>query len=97
MGGGIIDDKKSSLPKNSLDVGPPSQILRALGIEKNNIEGAEIWIAEKFVGNAPATIKLPAGEYEVIVQKSGYKPWKRTIVATAGSLMNLTITLEKAP
>ena len=62
---------------------------------KTEVEGAEIWIAEKFVGNTPAIIKLPEGEYEIIVQKNGYQKWKRTIVATAGSLMNLTITLEK--
>ena len=64
---------------------------------KSDVEGAEIWIEDKFVGNAPATIKLPEGEFQVVVQKSGYQKWKRTIVATAGSLMNLTINLEKLP
>lgn len=65
--------------------------------EKADFEGAEIWIEAKFVGNAPATIKLPEGEYEIVVQKSGYQKWQRTIVATAGSLMNLTISLQKQP
>lgn len=60
-------------------------------------EGAELWIEEKFVGNAPATIRLPEGEYQVTVQKPGFQKWKRTIAVTAGSLMNLTIALEKLP
>lgn len=65
--------------------------------EKADFETAEIWIEAKFVGNLPATIKLPEGEYEIIVQKPGFQKWKRTIAATAGSLMNLTIALEKQP
>lgn len=64
---------------------------------KVNTDGAEIWIEDKFVGNAPATIRLPEGEYPVVVQKPGFQPWKRTIAVTAGSLMNLTIALEKLP
>jgi hypothetical protein len=66
-------------------------------VENAEMENAEIWIEEKFLGNAPATIKLPEGEYEVVVQKSGYQKWKRTLVVTAGSLINLTINLEKLP
>ncbi len=64
---------------------------------KVDTDGAEIWIEEKFVGNAPATIRLPEGEYQVIVQKPGFQKWKRTVAVTAGSLMNLAITLEKLP
>ncbi|HZS04455.1 MAG TPA: PEGA domain-containing protein [Blastocatellia bacterium] len=66
-------------------------------MEKAAGEGAEIWIEEKFAGNLPATIKLPEGEYQVVVQKSGYQKWKRSIVVTAGSLVNITISLEKLP
>ncbi len=64
-------------------------------VEKPEMDNAEIWIEEKFVGNLPSTIKLPEGEYEVIVKKSGYRRWKRTIAVTAGSQMNVTISLEK--
>ena len=38
MGGGVVDDEKSSLAKDSLDGGPPRRILLALGIEKNKIK-----------------------------------------------------------
>lgn len=57
-------------------------------------DSAEIWVEEKFVGNAPATIRLPEGEYLIIVQKPGFQKGKRTVAVTAGSLMTLTITLE---
>lgn len=65
--------------------------------EKAEFEAAEIWIEAKFVGNLPATLKLPEGEYEIVVKKTGYQRWRRTIAAPAGSLMNLTISLEKEP
>lgn len=64
---------------------------------KINVEGAEIWIDAKFVGTAPATIRLPEGEYEVFVRKPGYQTWGRNLTVPAGSLMNVTITLERAP
>ncbi len=64
---------------------------------KANVEGAEIWINAKFVGNAPATIRLPEGEYEVFIKKPGYQTWRRVMAVPAGSLMNLTIALEKLP
>ena len=64
-------------------------------VEKPEMEGAELWIEEKFIGNTPSMMKLPEGEYEVIAKKSGYRRWKRTIAITAGSQMNVTISLEK--
>lgn len=64
---------------------------------KANVEGAEIWINAKFVGNAPATIRLPEGEYEVFIKKPGYQTWRRVMAVPAGSLMNLTISLDKLP
>ena len=63
--------------------------VRVAGCVKDHV------LTAKFVGNLPATIKLPEGEYEIVVQKPGYQRWRRTVAATAGSLMNLTITLIK--
>jgi hypothetical protein len=68
-----------------------------LKAENAETENAEIWIEEKFVGNLPATLKLPEGEYDIVVQKSGYQKWKRALAVTAGSLMNVTISLTKQP
>jgi hypothetical protein len=64
---------------------------------KVNVEGAEIWIDAKFVGHAPATLRLPEGEFEVFIRKPGYQTWRRVMAVPAGSLMNLTISLEKLP
>ncbi len=64
---------------------------------KVDVEEAEIWIEAKFVGHAPATIRLPEGEYEVVIKKPGYQRWRRMVAVPAGSLMNLTISLTKQP
>ncbi|HYE72681.1 MAG TPA: PEGA domain-containing protein, partial [Blastocatellia bacterium] len=61
---------------------------------KSEIE-AELWIDDKFVGNVPASIRLPEGEYQVAAYQPGYRRWIRKITVTAGSLMNLTVVLEK--
>lgn len=86
-----LDPDKFTLPAE----GPVATL--NIKAEKAEMEGAEIWIEEKFTGNIPATIKLPEGEYQVVVEKKGYQKWKRSVAVTAGSLMNLTISLEKLP
>ncbi|MFN0119267.1 MAG: PEGA domain-containing protein [Blastocatellia bacterium] len=107
----LIKGKDITIPKgtfvtayinNDLPLDPDkflSQSTRntALVSFKCDTPDAEIWIEEKFVGNAPASIRLPAGEYQVVVRKPGYQTWKRTLTVTAGSLMNLSIDLEKQP
>jgi hypothetical protein len=64
---------------------------------KVDVEEAEIWIEAKFVGHAPATIRLPEGEYEIVIKKPGYQRWRRMVAVPAGSLMNLTVSLTKQP
>lgn len=58
-------------------------------------EAAEVEIDGKFVGNTPTTLKLPPGDYEVVVKKAGYGEWKRVVRAIAGSELRLVAELEK--
>lgn len=58
-------------------------------------EGAEVYIDEDLVGNAPATLKLAAGKHTVKVSHPGYKPWTRQVAVYAGSETNLKAALEK--
>lgn len=59
--------------------------------------GADISLDGDFVGNTPTTIPVPAGKHSVVVSKTGYKPWQRSLSVSAGG--NITVDagrLEKA-
>ena len=60
-------------------------------------DGADVYVDDGFVGNAPATLKLPAGKHTVKVSQSGYAAWTKEISVFAGSEVNMKATLEKNP
>jgi len=61
----------------------------------SNPDGAEIYVDEALVGNAPSTVKLEPGKHTIRVALNGYKPWSREITTQSGSEVRLTATLEK--
>ncbi len=60
-------------------------------------DGADVYVDDGFVGNAPATLNLPAGKHTVKVSQSGYAAWTKEISVFAGSEVNMKATLEKNP
>ncbi len=58
-------------------------------------DGAEVYVDDAFVGNAPATLHLPGGKHTVKVSQSGYKPWSKELAVFAGSEVQLKAALEK--
>lgn len=61
----------------------------------SNPDGAEVYVDDAFVGNAPATLKLKPGKHTIRVTQSGYKPWSREVAAQAGTEAHMSATLEK--
>lgn len=61
----------------------------------SNPDGAEIYVDDSFIGNAPATLKLQPGKHTIRVTLSGYKAWSKEITVQFGSEAHLTATLEK--
>jgi len=61
----------------------------------SNPSGADIEVDGSFVGNTPSTLEVTSGEHTVVVKKTGYKDWSRTLKVTGG-LVNLSIEFEKA-
>jgi TPR repeat protein len=55
----------------------------------------EIFVDDKFVGNAPAKLKLNAGAHAVEVRKAGCKPYRRDLQVSAGADLTLRAVLEK--
>jgi PEGA domain len=63
---------------------------------KSTPDGADITVDGNFVGNTPSNLKLPPGNHKIAVQKSGFKPWERTMTVMAGGSVTLDATLDKS-
>ncbi len=57
-------------------------------------DGAEIFIDDKFLGNAPATLKLSPGSHAVLLKLPGHADWRRTLEVLKSSKVSLKATLE---
>jgi PEGA domain len=64
---------------------------------KSAPEGADIVVDDKFVGTTPSTIQLSAGEHKIVVSKTGFKQWERTMTVSPNGSVNLNAELEKVP
>ncbi len=60
-----------------------------------SIESADVTVDGAFVGNLPASLRLPPGKHTVQVTMSGYQPWSRDITVMAGADLRLIATLAK--
>ena len=58
-------------------------------------EGADIFVDDAFVGNAPASLRLAGGKHTIKVSHTGYKQWTREMVVMVGSDVQLKATLDK--
>ena len=60
----------------------------------SSVPDAEVYIDGKFVGNAPSTVPLAAGEHTVEVKAPKFADWKRTLSVSDGSDLNVKAALE---
>jgi PEGA domain len=58
--------------------------------------GADIEVDGGFVGNTPSDVQVAEGDHTVIVKKSGFKNWERTLKSSAGNSVHLGVELAKA-
>jgi len=64
---------------------------------KSTPAGADLTVDGKYMGSTPSTVRLAAGDHVIVVEKSGFKPWQRTIAVNPGGIVNVDATLEKNP
>ncbi len=57
-------------------------------------QDAVIDVDEKFVGNAPAKLKLAAGSHIVVLKAAGFAEWKRTLEILKDSQVTLKLVLN---
>lgn len=62
----------------------------------SNPDGAEVYVDDSFVGNAPATLKLKPGKHTIRVSLAGYKAWSRDLTAQSGTEAHMIAALEKS-
>ena len=75
--------------QKSNDAAPSSQI--SVSSTPGN---ADIEMDGSFVGSTPSTIDVTPGEHSVVVKKSGYKAWQRTMKVSGGNV-NVRAELER--
>jgi len=60
-------------------------------------DAAEIFVDGKFVGNTPATLKLPAGQHVVLMKSPGKPDYSRTLEVPKSSKLTLKALFEPEP
>lgn len=72
------------------------RLVRPQGVPKD----AGVWIDEEFIGPltyvAAHGVRLPVGEHRITVQKQGYFPWDRRVVADRKPIQ-LEVVLRPIP
>jgi hypothetical protein len=59
--------------------------------------GAEVTVDGRYLGDAPSTLRLPAGDHVLTVTAAGHKTWERRVHLTPGGDTNIAATLEPRP
>ena len=57
-------------------------------------DGAEIFVDDKFLGNAPAMLKLTAGPHNILLKFPGHADWRRTLEVLKSSKTSLKAALD---
>ncbi len=60
-------------------------------------DGAEIFIDDKFFGNAPAVLKPSVGSHVILLKMPGRSDWRRTLEVMKGNKTTLKALLDAAP
>jgi serine protease Do len=96
-----VSSNSMSAPK-AMDVPPEpaaAQIRQGFGTITitSDPDGAEIYVDEKFVGNAPAKLKLPAGPHSIVLKSRDHASWRRLLEVFKDSQVSLNADLDQKP
>jgi S1-C subfamily serine protease len=88
---GQASNTSSSLPSTAVPDGTGTVTI------SSEPDGAESFVDEKFLGNAPASLKLSAGSHAIVLKFHGHGDWRRTLEVLKSSKVSLKATLEPNP
>ena len=62
----------------------------------SNLDAAEIYVDDSFVGIAPTKVNLGPGQHSIRAFAKGYQNWFRSITVVADSQLQMKVTMEKS-
>ena len=92
-----VPDPKPAPPTPSVTASTEAALPAENGkiILKSAPDGADVYVDDAYVGNTPATLKLPTGKHTIKVSQNGYAAWTKEVSVLAGSEVNMSASLEK--
>jgi hypothetical protein len=64
---------------------------------KSTPDASDITVDGRFVGSTTSTLRLTTGDHTILIEKSGFKSWLRTISVTNTGNVTVDATLERIP
>jgi len=70
---------------------PPAGVVAAAATASGltidaSVPNCDIEVDGSFVGNTPSTLNLAPGKHDIVVKKTGYKDWTRSMTVASGSI-----------
>jgi hypothetical protein len=79
----VVQPSQSSTPAE------PSTV-----VVKSTPDGADITVDGKYMGSTPSTLQLALGDHAVLIEKTGFRQWHRTMSVNSGGITTIDATLE---
>jgi hypothetical protein len=83
----------ATVPAETHLVAAPATAAQAQLQVTSTPDGADIEIDGGFVGNTPSTMGVAPGQHQLLVKKTGFKPWERKITVSSGQV-NVNAALD---
>jgi hypothetical protein len=64
-------------------------------VVKSTPDGADVTVDGKYMGSTPSTLRLAPGDHVIVIEKSGYKTWQRTMSVNPGGIVTIDATLAR--
>jgi hypothetical protein len=58
-------------------------------------DGADVTIGDESLGKTPLSFRLAAGSYRIKLERSGYKPWRETLIVYDAGRVSVYARLER--
>lgn len=73
---------------------PPTPPEPSTVVVKSTPDGADITVDGKYMGSTPSTLQLTPGDHAVVIEKSGYRQWQRSMAVNSGGIITIDAKLE---
>jgi hypothetical protein len=78
-------DMAKFAPSRTAVASAPATAASGLTIE-SNLPNCDIEVDGSFMGSTPSTLNLAPGKHEIVVKKTGYQDWSRSMIVGSGTV-----------